>query len=62
MIPASDEAGVPQQGGIFVKAIASRREDSRYSSDTAQSRGQCGERDLGARLLRILLPKRQLPK
>src|SRR6266481_8870109 len=39
MIPASDEAGVPQQGGIFVKAIASRREDSRYSSDTAQSRG-----------------------
>src|SRR5258705_13545320 len=44
MIPASDEAGVPQQGGIFVKAIASRREDSRYSSDTAQSRGQRSRR------------------
>src|SRR5260370_22685155 len=44
MLLASDEAGVPQRGGIFVKAIALRREDSRYSSDTAQSRGQCGER------------------
>src|SRR5258705_13877597 len=30
--------------GIFVKAIASRREDSRYSTDTAESRGQRSRR------------------